>query len=232
MTSTSKVIGIGGYVFYLGPSCGGKSTLSNWLSMLLNARIIHQDKFYKPDKDIPSENGIANWDCPEAIDNESFFLALKSCASSEFPALVGPNRPKINLDDISSTVMDSMIPKIKTILDSGVKITLVDGFLIYHSPELVSQYDLRFFMQASYETLEKRRASRMTYITNDGTWEDPPNYFRDCVWPAYLKYNESAIADIKHGSAYTLLNTETFSIEQNVSAAINAIYARIASNTN
>lgn len=61
-----------------GASCSGKSTLTNWLSKLLNAPIIHQDKFYKPDRDIPVVNGIEDWDCPEAIDFLNFKAALKT----------------------------------------------------------------------------------------------------------------------------------------------------------
>ncbi|KAI9600635.1 hypothetical protein H4Q26_000424 [Puccinia striiformis f. sp. tritici PST-130] len=40
----------------------------------------------------------------------------------------------------------------------------------------------------SYEVLKERRRIRQTYHTADGmTWQDPPGYWDQIIWPAYLK---------------------------------------------
>lgn len=54
-----------------GSSCSGKSTLVSWLSRILSpdCQILHQDKFYRPDGEIPVshiDGTTQNWDSPGA----------------------------------------------------------------------------------------------------------------------------------------------------------------------
>lgn len=52
-----------------GCSSSGKTTLSRLLRDIFPSTfILHEDDFYKTDKDIPLKNGIADWDCAGAID--------------------------------------------------------------------------------------------------------------------------------------------------------------------
>ncbi|OAA55927.1 nicotinamide riboside kinase [Niveomyces insectorum RCEF 264] len=52
-----------------GCSSSGKTTLARLLRDIFpNTFILHEDDFYKPDKDIPVRaDGLADWDCPEAL---------------------------------------------------------------------------------------------------------------------------------------------------------------------
>lgn len=111
------LVGIGG------PSCGGKSTLSNWLNSLLgNSYIVHQDVFYKTS--VPkTQSGIEHWDCPDAIDNAAFLRHLKK-SRMENGNVLSKNRPKMCASDISDEAHESLKTKLKTINDCGYKIIL------------------------------------------------------------------------------------------------------------
>ncbi|KAJ3303396.1 ribosylnicotinamide kinase [Kappamyces sp. JEL0829] len=126
MTSTVALVGIGG------PSCSGKSTVTNYLASFLgrSTRILHQDKWFRPDSEIPSmtyttslglEITCANWDTLEALDCAAFnqfLVAIKDPQLSlrQWHDLLGtrfaliadtalsPNRPDMDpaADGISS----------------------------------------------------------------------------------------------------------------------------------
>lgn len=66
---------------------------------------------------------------------------------------------------------------------------IVEGILLYHDPEAVLPLlDVALFITAPYEELKRRRESRKGYVTQDnGFWVDPPGYFDQMVWPAYVK---------------------------------------------
>lgn len=154
----SMIVGVGG------ASCSGKSTLTNWLSILLKSPIVHQDKFYKSDNEIPLENGIANWDCTDAID----FIKFKECLSGvrqgiKIENMMGPNRPRVNENEIlqRKVEIDNLT---KTILNLG-KITLVDGFLLYSDPSQFDLYDIKLFLYSPRNVLRDRRNARRDYIT-------------------------------------------------------------------
>lgn len=181
------VVGIGG------ASCSGKSTLCNNLSQLLLAPIIHQDRFYKSDSLVPihAENGLSNWDSPQAIDCKAFLECLRAAADIE-SSIVGPNRPQISALECPDG-LKLIIAKIHEITTArSIKIVLVDGFLIYHTLPLVEAFGMKIFMTTSFDTLKARREERCrksAYVTSDGFWADPPTYFQDVVWPMYITYN-------------------------------------------
>jgi uridine kinase len=147
-----------------GASCSGKSTLTNWLSILLKSPIVHQDQFYKTDKEIPQENGIYNWDSTDAID----FIKFTKCISDvrkgiTVETMMGPNRPLMDETEISERKeeIDSLT---KSILNLE-KITLVDGFLLYSDPSHFDIYDIKLFLSSPKNILRERRNTRKDYIT-------------------------------------------------------------------
>lgn len=229
------LIGVGG------PSCSGKSTLTNHLSILLNAKIVHQDLFYKPDQDIPLMDGVmdgvAHWDCPDAIDNDLFLNHLLLTLQNELVHgvvhAVGPNRPKTS-GDLSPKTLLEIAPLVASIHSLGHTLVLVDGFLIYHSLKVVSLFTVKLFLRASFATLKQRREARQEYMTQGGTWRDPEGYFEQVVWPSYLKYNRHVIGGIVDdeatngdGRAWTVLDSEEMSIEESVALAVTAIEASL-----
>lgn len=94
---------------------------------------------------------------------------------------LGPSR-------VDDDVVDRMREKVSKPL-ANTKFIVVDGIMLYHegSP-LLNDFDIKFFLDAPYDVLKKRREARKGYATLEGFWEDPPGYFDDIVWPAYQRY--------------------------------------------
>ncbi|KAJ3234310.1 ribosylnicotinamide kinase [Chytriomyces hyalinus] len=186
-----------------GASCSGKSTLTEWLSKILGLPVIHQDRFFKSDSDVPVVNGIVHWDCPGALDMAEFAAFLKNIRAD--PAYVdselSPNRPTISDKDIASHELDQLMIRGESFRSkhstnsahgassSGTRIFLVDGFLMMSDPDVMAQLDYVLFLHSDYEILKERREARFSYVTLEGTWQDPPGYFDDIVYPAYVEYN-------------------------------------------
>ncbi|KAK3806000.1 MAG: P-loop containing nucleoside triphosphate hydrolase protein [Linnemannia elongata] len=198
MVST-RVITIG----LSGPSSGGKTTVSRYLRKILpNSTIVHQDDFYKPEALLPLDpkTGLANWDCPEAIDFQSLIKTLHHVKEhGEFPEGFdsledkNPIGSKENSTPIPQNVLDSLRDRIMAEVSEGsgtTKFVILDGFILYVDEQLRNTIDVKFFLTAPYQVLKDRRESRKGYATLEGYWEDPPGYFDDIVWPNYLIYNE------------------------------------------
>ncbi|KAK6063108.1 fructosamine kinase [Seiridium cupressi] len=72
---------------------------------------------------------------------------------------------------------------------SGLKICLLDGFLLY-SKEMVGIMDLldiKLFLLVSKAKATQRREARDGYVTLGGFWADPPGYVDKIVWPNYVE---------------------------------------------
>ncbi|CAN6640305.1 nicotinamide riboside kinase [Trichomonascus vanleenenianus] len=189
-----KIIGISG------PSSSGKSTLTRLLKRVFpNAVILYQDDFYYPDNQIPVDrNGLQDWDCPEAFDLEYMREVLAHVHSSgtlpeKFVSIeeqnsVGPSR--INEEDLNE-IVGRVAPELRK-----AKLLLVDGIMLYNkgSP-LANSFDMKLFIRGKYEDLKRRREARDGYVTVDSFWVDPPGYFDDIVWPAYIKTHKHLFED-------------------------------------
>ncbi|KAJ3103752.1 ribosylnicotinamide kinase [Phlyctochytrium bullatum] len=177
------LIGIGG------ASCSGKSTLADWLATILKIPIIHQDQFYKTDAKVPVIDGIQDWDSPASLDMSSFVSKLHDVKHrGTLDSILGKNRSSINTHDLSIADMEALRNAAKLALE-GVRPVLVDGFLLYDDPDVYDALDLRLFLYAGRETLQERREKRTGYVTLEGFWQDPPEYFTKFVWPRYLQHN-------------------------------------------
>ncbi|KAF9183442.1 ribosylnicotinamide kinase [Haplosporangium sp. Z 27] len=178
-------------------------TTSRYLkSILPNSSIIHQDDFYLPEDKLPLDpkTGLANWDCPEAIDFASLNSTLAFVKEhGEFPkgfdSLEGKNPvgSKATSTPIPDHVLDGwreqILGQIPLENRSNTKFVIVDGFILYVDEQLRKSIDVKFFLTASYQILKERRESRKGYATLEGYWEDPPGYFDDVVWPNYISFN-------------------------------------------
>jgi nicotinamide/nicotinate riboside kinase len=218
------LVGIGG------SSCSGKSTVTNWISQLLQAPIIHQDGFFRPDSKIPLLDGIPNWDCPqvfhsnEAIDFEAFHNALMKLREDSVVEILGPNRPKLEQGKIPTEKALSLVKKLKSMKKS---IVLIDGFMLYENYTTIDLLDLHVFLHAPFEILKNRRSQRKTYVTPEGHWQDPPNYFEKVVWPMYLQNNSlvlnSEMSQIKR------IDSHLNSVEEVLELVLEAILEAISS---
>ncbi|EMG48723.1 hypothetical protein G210_0661 [Candida maltosa Xu316] len=176
-----------------GPSSSGKTTVAKSLKLLLpsNTLLIHLDDFYLTDSEIPidEKTGYQNWDCPEAINFTKFMEYVQNYKKGIF---------KNDIKSIEPTEADLKLSKqeeatlLEKITENGdkfnnKKIVLVDGFMLFHDPEIFNLFDIKLFFHAPFDVLQRRRESRNGYTTTEGFWVDPPDYFTKIVLPAYVK---------------------------------------------
>lgn len=175
-----------------GPSSSGKSTAAKGLLRLFEkSEVVHLDDFYFPDQQIPIDpvSKEQNWDCADAIDFEKFVKYIEGIKSGEYSNhKIDSLEPEadLKLTEDEFQYFKEKINK-KLLLDTSINIVFVDGFMLYHDPQICNLFDIRLFFRASFETLKSRRESRGGYNTVDGFWVDPPGYFTDLVWPEYVK---------------------------------------------
>ncbi|KAJ3120962.1 ribosylnicotinamide kinase [Physocladia obscura] len=146
------------------------------------------------------------------------FAPLSSPVQSE----LSPNRPTISDSDIDATsfaIIASRCKEFRKVFGASAanlrqhRIYLVDGFLMMQDDRILDELDFVIFLHSNYETLKSRRDSRFAYVTLEGTWQDPPNYFSKIVYPAYTEYNARVLCKLTED-----LPVQTISIERSHSA--------------
>jgi len=109
---------------------------------------------------------------------------------------------------------------------------LVDGFLLYWNPEVIEQLDVRIYLRVPHDVLRKRRHERHGYHTAEGTlWRDPPHYWEQIVYPAYVDANRDVFenGDVERGApggkvaGLVLLESLEMSMEEAVSRSCQVI---------
>ena len=207
------IIGVGG------ASCSGKSTLCSWLHYFLQgSQILRQDSFFKSDSEIPVENNTANWDCPDALKMSEFKTVIEEFKKHQDIHLQESKTPDPKLDSLIEL-------KEKFNVLSKTRVLIVDGFMLYNDPQIYSNFDICIFLTASKEKLKFRRQQRSGYVTTEGYWADPENYFDDFVWPQYVKYNKNFFNGNIPG--IISLSSDSGGIEKMVQDAVNLICERI-----
>lgn len=133
---------------------------------------IEQDEYFYP-LDHPNHEHIKhldymNWERLESIDTHKMHTDIER--------IIGANPQYWNA--CNANVND-------TGTETVINVTIVEGFLIFNDAKLNELCQLKFFINASYETIFQRRNSTPWRDTDD--LPDPPTYFEDYLWPAYLK---------------------------------------------
>ncbi|OTB05420.1 hypothetical protein M426DRAFT_139756 [Hypoxylon sp. CI-4A] len=199
-----------------GASSSGKTTLARLLrDVFPSTFVLHEDDFYKPDAEIPTKDGLADWDCAEAISIPDMTRALAYIRENgTFPPFVDSKEDQNSVG--ACPVPDAAIQAAKSkvaswtapgqpghaILVSSssssssssskpLRICILDGFLLY-SPEMeaggvTNLLDTKMFLLVSHESVVQRRERRDGYVTLDGFWKDPPGYVDKIVWPNYVE---------------------------------------------
>lgn len=194
-----------------GASSSGKSTLACLLKRIFpHSEIIHEDDFYKPEKEVPFDpvRKERDWDCPEAIDMDAMKQTLsvladpntyarnpramvKDTKNGYYDYAMASSEPPINdasFDNDESFINDlaGKVSKKLALLgyQKDFRIFFLDGFLILPDAELLKMLSLTFFFKTNYQSLKNRREKR-TYNVGGDVWVDPPGYFDEFVWPGY-----------------------------------------------
>ncbi|KAG0145014.1 hypothetical protein CROQUDRAFT_716314 [Cronartium quercuum f. sp. fusiforme G11] len=237
-----------------GATCSGKTTLSEHLRQILpNSTILHQDDFAPPVEKIPLHpiHNVKDWDDPKgAVDwsrLRSTFQYIRE-HNGQFPP-THSTHDHLNLQPdipIPQSFADSWRERFSSLMKSNIetRYVIADGFLLYWDPEVVQNYDVKMFVRESYAVLKERRRVRQIYNTAEGeTWIDPPEYWDQIVWPAYLVAHEQMFVnkdvekgpiDRSHPIAKDLIMLEaqsdappTESMRQFVDKTLEAVWAHL-----
>nr|GAT57771.1 fumarate reductase [Mycena chlorophos] len=182
------LVGIGG------ATCSGKTTLAKHLKRIIpNSVIIHQDDFAPPQELVPINPvyNVQDWDAaPGAIDWPRLVEFLRTVkATGEIPA---DHRSHDHLNEqkdvpIPPELRDQWTAVFQQRDTEDVVWAFLDGFLLYWHPEVIEQLDVRIFLRVPHDVLRARRHERHGYHTAEGAlWQDPPNYWEQIVYPAYV----------------------------------------------
>ncbi|KII83305.1 hypothetical protein PLICRDRAFT_127395 [Plicaturopsis crispa FD-325 SS-3] len=191
-------------IVHSGATCSGKTTLAKLLHRVLpNSVIIHQDDFAPPEEQIPLHptHNIPDWDTPAtAIDHPRLAAFL---ATLKRTGVVPPHHSHDHLNPVPPLEERDKLGErerewrgvFEGLKGEGkgeeVVWGLVDGFLLYWDPTVVANLDIRILLRVPRAELERRREERRGYHTAEGSfWVDPPGYFAQIVYPAYLVAHE------------------------------------------
>ncbi|TFK25568.1 P-loop containing nucleoside triphosphate hydrolase protein [Coprinopsis marcescibilis] len=245
------LIGVGG------ATCSGKTTLAKHLNRLLpDSVIIHQDDFAPPMEEVPIHPvlNIQDWDsAPGAISWTRLIDTLKVIKSTG--DLPPDHRSHDHLNEQKSIPIDeeafqkwssefkSIQKELFVNRKENVVFGLLDGFLLYWHPEVIAEIDVRLMLRVPEQVLKQRRHERHGYHTavqsdlvEGALWRDPPNYWEDIVYPAYVEAHRDLFidGDVENGRLSgnkveglimleTLNQTMTEAIEQSCSTIKQAL---------
>jgi len=165
--------------------------------------------------------GIQDWDAPRgAIDWNRLVTFLKDVkVTGEIPE---EHKSHDHLNEQKEVPVSEEVERWKEEFDKageeaktkGEEIVwgLVDGFLLYWHPDVVAQLDVRVFLRVPQDVLKQRRHERHGYHTAEGAlWRDPPHYWEDIVWPAYVQASAGLFVngDVENGAAASAPQVES-----------------------
>ncbi|KAI5457384.1 P-loop containing nucleoside triphosphate hydrolase protein [Mariannaea sp. PMI_226] len=182
-----------------GCSSSGKTTLARLLRDIFpHTFILHEDDFYRPETELPSKDGLLDWDCAESLDIPAMAESLAYIRQhAAFPPTLNSleDQNSVGKCPVPDSVIQAQKDKVAAALSpshplrSTLRLCILDGFLLY-SPAMAaiqSSLDIKLFLRASYAKAKARREARDGYVTLEGFWADPPGYVDKIVWPNYVK---------------------------------------------
>ncbi|KAK0486078.1 P-loop containing nucleoside triphosphate hydrolase protein [Armillaria novae-zelandiae] len=172
----------------VGATCSGKTTLAKHLkSILPDSVIIHQD----PQELVPYHPTykVQDWDA--------------AAASGEIP---GDHHSHDHLNEQKLIQVDEEIKQrwrheFEQIKEAKAEAGATCNLGFGHQ-EVIEQLDVRIFLRVPHDVLKERRHQRHGYHTAEGSlWRDPPMYWEQIVWPAYVDAHRDMFldGDLEHG---------------------------------
>jgi len=137
--------------------------------------LISQDNYYKKIQYVPvDDNGIKNFDDLNAIDIQAFVNDLKDLQRGKTIRLL-------------EYTFNNAAAKPKTIVLLPAPIIVVEGIFAFIFKELIKEFDLKIFIDASEEKRIERRIQRDA-VERGYEMEDVLYRYKNHVNPAYEKY--------------------------------------------
>ncbi|KAI1158504.1 nicotinamide riboside kinase 1 [Nemania serpens] len=188
-----------------GASSSGKTTLARLLrDVFPHTFILHEDDFYRPETELPTKDGLLDWDCAEALNFDDMARALEHIrAEGTFPPFVDSKEDQntIGKCPVSPSAIQAAKSRVEAwqapgqpghalISSSPKKLCILDGFLLYGPDPPLRRLtdellDVKFLLTVSRAKATARREARDGYVTLEGFWADPPGYVEKIVWPNY-----------------------------------------------
>ncbi|CAK7230309.1 ribosylnicotinamide kinase [Sporothrix curviconia] len=192
-----------------GCSSSGKTTLARLLRDIFpNTFILHEDDFYKNDKDIPiSVDGLADWDCAEALSLPDMEQALAYIRThGVLPVSRNPrltcrtdhgNRQRRAVP-LSSSLVPSRPPDLST------RPLLLTDTPLPSQPDLFSKEDQNSVGKCpvSDETIESLKTKVQVWLQPGQPGhkliaQDAANTLRICIFDGFLLYSEETRATME-----------------------------------
>ncbi|TCD66720.1 ribosylnicotinamide kinase [Steccherinum ochraceum] len=205
------LVGIGG------ASSSGKTTLAKHLRNIVpGSMILHQDDFAPPQELIPihPEHNVQDWDAAEgAIEWPRMRDSLRDVKRTGHIPPEHYSHDHLNTQKgvpIKPEIMQRWKAKFSEVdadrKKHGEQLlwVMVDGFLLYWDMDVVDTLDVRILLRAPHDTLQARRETRNGYHTAEGGfWKDPPKYWEQIVWPAYVAAHRGIVenGDVERGKS-------------------------------
>lgn len=180
-----------------GATASGKSALAHLLSLVLPRStkrfIIYQNDFFIPEHFLlPNRNGAHDSDCRDAVDFPAMLRVLT------YAKRMGVLPPDYDVADdsteyefVGSSVAPEIVKELKEMLDeSGAldgrrAVGIVEGFLLYHEPEIRDMLDIKFFLRVREEQARASRLAKPGYSPASNFWA-LEQYFDETAWPNFV----------------------------------------------
>jgi len=169
-------------------------------SCLPNSFVLHQDDFAPPLSEVPIHPiyGIKDWDdAPGAIvwdkmaREMQYVLANGKTSDAHFTHQHFSEQKPVEVEPETVRFWSTKFRQLEDeFRKEGERVlwVMVDGFLLYWHPDVYNALDVRIFLRVPAAVLISRRNSRGGYTTAEGElWEDPPDYWDNIVYPAYVR---------------------------------------------
>ena len=193
-----------------GPSSAGKTTLAHLLSHVFTPHvqlILHGDDFCKETDLIPLRNGYIDADGPSGVDFESMVETLDHVKANggqppetfkSWQSDVFPDQAARALQIIPGDVLKQLSDRVSEQLhDAKYAIVIMEGFLLYHRPDVRDRLDGRLFVRLDHQEARRRRMTRPSYGTEakEGEFWKTEDYFEKMVWRNYVEQHANLFED-------------------------------------
>ncbi len=137
--------------------------------------LVSQDHYYHPrDEQVADENGVINFDTPEAIDDAALVRDVKLLREGN----------KVEKEEYT---FNNPKKKPKKLLFSPAPLVIIEGIFVLHYPRLQPLIDLKVFIDTKSHLALKRRIIR-DQVERGYDLEDVLYRFENHVMPSYEKY--------------------------------------------